>query len=136
MSDKIIGNLTDEHQHIEGSLVNTDTHVEASLTPKSRNLQAGINEKGTKNYNYLYNKPSINGTTLIGDMSIIEDKTFVYDQTVPSSEWHVKHDLDKYPAVTVVDSAGTEVIGAIDYIDLNNVILTFTGAFSGRAFFN
>lgn len=136
MNDKLIGDLTNEHQRIEGSLVSTDVQITGSLSPKTRTLSGQLDGHGTKDYNHLYNKPSINGQTLVGDTTIIEDKTFVYEQTQPSNEWHIKHDLNKYPAVTVVDSAGTEVIGAVDYIDLNNVVLTFIGAFSGRAFFN
>lgn len=136
MSDKLVGDLTNEHQRIEGSLVSTDAQISGSLSPKTRTLSGRLDGHGTRDYNHLYNKPSINGQTLVGDTTIIEDKTFVYEQSRPSSEWTVEHGLEKFPAVTVVDSAGTEVIGAIDYIDLNTVILTFVGAFSGKAFFN
>ena len=136
MEDRIVGDLANEHQKIEGSLVSTDVQISGSLSPKTRTLFGRLDSNGTKDYNHLINKPSINGQTLIGDTTIIEDKTFVYDQTVPSSEWTIKHNLEKFPAVNIVDSAGTEVIGAIDYIDINTVVITFTGAFSGRAFFN
>ena len=136
MSYKLIGDLTNEHQRIEGSLVSTDVQISGSLSPKTQTLSGELDGNGTRNYNHLFNKPSINGQTLIGDTTIIEDKTFVYEQNRPSSVWTVEHGLEKFPAVTVVDSAGTEVIGAIDYIDLNTVTLTFVGAFSGKAFFN
>ena len=136
MEDRIVGDLANEHQRIEGSLVSTDVQISGSLSPKTRTLSGRLDSNGTKDYNHLINKPSINGQPLIGDTTIVEDKTFVYDQTVPSSEWTIKHNLEKFPAVNVVDSAGTEVIGAIDYIDINTVVITFTGAFSGRAFFN
>lgn len=36
----------------------------------------------------------------------------------------------------IVDSAGTVVIGEIDYLDDNTVRLTFCAAFSGTAYFN
>lgn len=36
----------------------------------------------------------------------------------------------------VVDSAGTVVIGEVDYLDDNTVRLTFCAAFSGTAYFN
>lgn len=35
-----------------------------------------------------------------------------------------------------VDSAGTVVIGEVDYLDDNTVRLTFCAAFSGTAYFN
>lgn len=125
MSDKIIGKRTDTHQHINGTLVTKGGHI-----------NGGIDDHGTKNYNHLYNKPSINGQTLIGDTTIVEDKHYVHIQSMPASVWTVRHGLNKYPAVTVVDSAGTEVIGAVEYIDVNNVQLTFVGEFSGKAIFN
>jgi len=64
------------------------------------------------------------------------DKTFIYEQAVPSATWNVNHNLDKFPSVAVVDSANTTVEGGIEYIDENNLTLTFTGAFSGKAYLN
>ncbi len=101
----------------------------------------GIVNATSDNYNNLSNKPSINGVTLVGnktseELGIVCDKTFAYNQALSSNVWEIKHDLDKYPAVTVVDSGGSVVIGEIVYIDKNNVRITFTSAFSGKAYFN
>lgn len=101
----------------------------------------GIVNATSDNYNNLSNKPSINGVTLVGnktseELGIVCDKTFAYNQAISSNVWEIKHDLDKYPAVTVVDSGGSVVIGEIVYIDKNNVRITFTSAFSGKAYFN
>ena len=68
------------------------------------------------------------------DMSA--NKNFVFTQNVAAARWEVQHDLDGWPAVTVVDSAGTEVVGDVQYIDKNNVVISFTAPFSGKAFFN
>ena len=64
------------------------------------------------------------------------DKHYLHTQSVASDTWTVKHSLGKYPAVTVVDSAGTVVIGDVEYIDTNTCVLKFNGAFSGKAYFN
>lgn len=64
------------------------------------------------------------------------DKTFTFTQGSPSATWVVTHNLNKYPSVTVVDSAQTEVIGSVDYDSLNEVTITFAAAFSGYAYFN
>lgn len=101
----------------------------------------GIVNATSDNYNNLSNKPSINGVTLVGnktneELGIICDKTFVYNQATSSDIWEITHNLNKYPAVTVVDSGGSVVIGEIVYIDKNNVRITFTSAFSGKAYFN
>lgn len=64
------------------------------------------------------------------------DKHFVFNQSVPASTWNIEHGLEKYPSVTVVDSAGNEVVGDCEYIDDNNVVVTFSNAFSGKAYLN
>jgi hypothetical protein len=65
-----------------------------------------------------------------------DDKSFVYEQNMPTNMWTVEHELSKYPAVTVVDTAGSVVDGKVEYLDLNTVQLTFNSAFSGKAYFS
>jgi hypothetical protein len=62
--------------------------------------------------------------------------TYVFQQQVASNSWVVTHNLDCFPPVQVVDSAGNEVIGDIDYISNNQLVLRFTSAFSGVAYLN
>jgi hypothetical protein len=64
------------------------------------------------------------------------DLTFRFVQSSPLAVWVVVHGLGKHPAIRVVDSAGSAVVG--DYHDdsLNQSTLTFAGAFSGEAYFN
>lgn len=64
------------------------------------------------------------------------DKNYLYFQDVASDLWEIKHNLDKFPSVTVIDSAGSEVIGEIEYIDTNNLKIKFAGSFSGKATLN
>ncbi|EMS72153.1 hypothetical protein CTER_1917, partial [Ruminiclostridium cellobioparum subsp. termitidis CT1112] len=64
------------------------------------------------------------------------DKNYVHVQLVPASEWLINHNLHKYCSVIVVDSADSVVIGDIQYIDQDNVKLTFTAAFAGKAYCN
>ena len=67
---------------------------------------------------------------------IAADKFFAYEQTVSSKLWSVDHGLNKYPSITVVDSAGSVVIGEVIYVSLNSVLITFVGEFMGKAYFN
>ena len=53
-----------------------------------------------------------------------------------SKEWVITHNLGHFPSVSVVDSAGTVVVGEINYIDQNTIIASFSGAFSGKAYLN
>ena len=64
------------------------------------------------------------------------DLNFVFNQLIPSAIWNVTHNLNKYPSVTVVDSGGTVVVGDINYIDTNNLTITFSFIFSGKAYMN
>ena len=74
------------------------------------------------------------------DPSDADDKTFEFEQVTPSTAWGnngvVTHNLAKFPSITVVDTAGTVVTGQYDYIDNNNVTLTFSAAFAGKAYLN
>jgi hypothetical protein len=64
------------------------------------------------------------------------DKHVVFTQASPSATWSVNHSLNKFPSVTVVDSAGTQVIGDVQHIDSNNITITFINQFSGKAYIN
>ena len=44
--------------------------------------------------------------------------------------------MKKYPSVTIIDSANNEVMGAVEYIDHNNLKITFNGAFGGKEYLN
>lgn len=58
----------------------------------------------------------------------------VYSQPVPSTTWNITHSLGGRPSITVVDSAGTVVIGEITYISDSQITASFTAAFSGFAY--
>jgi len=62
--------------------------------------------------------------------------TFEFVQSTPSTTWTINHKLGKFPSITVIDSANTVVVGEYTYTDNNNVILTFSAGFSGKAFLN
>jgi hypothetical protein len=64
------------------------------------------------------------------------DKNFVFNQSSASSTWTINHTLDKFPAVEVVNSANTIVIGDITYNSTSQITITFTAAFSGKAYLN
>lgn len=62
--------------------------------------------------------------------------TYIHDQMSSADTWTINHNLDKYPSVSVVDSAGSLVIGDVKYISRNALIVTFVGEFSGKAYLN
>ena len=64
------------------------------------------------------------------------DLTYVHTQNSPSTTWNVAHNLGKLPSITIVDSGGTEVVGEVTHTDSDNAVLTFSAAFSGKAYVN
>lgn len=58
---------------------------------------------------------------------------FIHDQALPSGTWIINHGLNRFPQVTVTDSAGTVVEGSISYDSSNTITITFSAAFAGRA---
>ena len=62
--------------------------------------------------------------------------TYVFTQGVPATTWTIPHNLGNFPSVSVVDSTKRVVNGTIDYIDDNNLTVTFGAPFSGQAFLN
>jgi len=62
--------------------------------------------------------------------------SYAHNQSVSASTWTVSHNLGFFPSVTVVDSGGTTVIGDVSYITENQVSITFSAAFGGKAYFS
>jgi len=72
-----------------------------------------------------------------GDITvIINTSTFIFTQAVAATVWNINHSLCKFPSVTVVDTGDTVVVGQVEYIDNENVRVTFNSAFSGKAYLN
>jgi hypothetical protein len=67
---------------------------------------------------------------------IVNDKHFMHIQGLASTEWDITHNLNKFPSVSVIDSDNKLVIGEIQYQDPNNLKITFSGSFSGKAYLN
>ena len=59
---------------------------------------------------------------------------YIHDQTIASTTWVVTHNLNGFPNVTVVDSAGTEVVGTVTYNSDDQITLEFSAPFSGKAY--
>lgn len=65
------------------------------------------------------------------------DKNYVYKQITLSKEWLIKnHGLNKFPSVTIFDEGGEEVIGEKEYIDENNMKISFGLPIAGVAYLN
>lgn len=59
-----------------------------------------------------------------------------HDQITPSDKWIITHNLGFHPSVTVVDTAGTEVVGATTYLSDAQLEINFSAAMAGKAYLN
>jgi hypothetical protein len=59
---------------------------------------------------------------------------YTHTQGTSSATWVVNHYLGWNPNVTVQDSALTTVEGNVIYTNNNSLTITFSGAFSGKAY--
>ena len=48
----------------------------------------------------------------------------------------VTHNLGKFPSVTVVDSAGSHVVGDVQHTSINSLTITFKNNFTGKIYVN
>lgn len=62
--------------------------------------------------------------------------TFVFEFDASQAQWEINHNLNKRPSVTVVDSAETVMTCAVEYVDANNIRITFNAPFKGTAYLN
>lgn len=62
--------------------------------------------------------------------------SYIHNQSVPAAIWTVTHNLGRFPSVSVVDSAGTLVFGEVKYLSNNQLTVTFSAAFGGKAYIN
>ena len=64
----------------------------------------------------------------------VSEVFYVHTQASPSATWTINHNLNGNPTAVVLDSAGTQCEGPFSYPSLNQMVITFTAAFSGTAY--
>jgi len=62
------------------------------------------------------------------------DVSYTHTQAVASATWTINHNLGFNPTAVVLDSAGTQCEGTFSYPTVNQMVITFTAAFSGTAY--
>ena len=102
----------------------SDTEVKSTVDVEASGFKTPT---GTSSQ-YLMADGSVNGNG--GDLN------FIHNQGVASATWAITHGLNKYPSITVIDSANRVVVGQIEYININSLTITFTASFSGKAYLN
>ena len=92
----------------------THTHVEADINDLDKYTQAEVN-------------------ALIASST---DKFYEHTQASSNAVWTIPHGLGKKPSVDVQDGSGNSIEGSVNYVDSNNLTITFNTAFTGSAYLN
>lgn len=98
-----------------------------------KTIDGPLVEKSTKSSTITNVSELINDAGYITADDIPQMEPFVHDQLSPSKMWTITHNLNKYPNVTIADSAGSVVWGDIKHIDFNTTEISFSVAFAGKA---
>lgn len=108
-------------QEAPGVTVVADEEVVATVVVGHQGPPGGTGDKGDK-----------------GDQGIpgLSGANYVHDQMAAADSWVIDHMLNRFPSITVVDSAGSVVYGDEVYETPNRVRLNFSVPFSGKAFLN
>ena len=77
-----------------------------------------------------------NVITTTSSVAIVGGATYTHHQLSSSSTWTITHNLGRFPSVTIVDSAGNVQIGEVFYSSSNQVIVSFSSPFGGKAYLN
>lgn len=67
---------------------------------------------------------------------LVSASSYIHNQVASSATWNIAHNLNKYPSVTIVDAGNIVVVGDVQYTDLNNLVVTFSGGVTGKAYLN
>lgn len=63
-------------------------------------------------------------------------RTYEFTQSEPSLVWIINHNMNKFPAVTIVLSDGSSVYADVHYISNNRIDILFKKPTDGRAYLN
>jgi hypothetical protein len=59
---------------------------------------------------------------------------YTHTQSTSSAVWTINHNLGGNPTAVVLDSAGTMCEGTFTYPSINQMVITFSSAFTGTAY--
>lgn len=102
----------------------------------SYTLATNIDIVSKTNSTIIQAQEPFDGYALLVDQMSEAISTFVYEQAVSSDTWTINHYLNKFPSVTIVDSAGTSFTAKVEYIDKDKCVVYMNGATTGKAYLN
>lgn len=113
----------------------TETQVNEAIQAESDIINARIDDIEQSSITEIVGEGNISATQSDNTVTITAE-TFVFEQGIPADTWEITHNLNKYPSVTLTDSAGRVFQSEIDYIDTNSLVVYINGAVNGKAYIN
>lgn len=114
----------------ESGSVNYGAYEITAITSLSNAYLFTLTHKGSSG------EPTGSSITFANTGNTTADRFFTFTQASASASWTIQHNLEKFPSVTVIDSANDIVYGNTTYTDENNLTITFSAPFSGKAYLN
>lgn len=65
---------------------------------------------------------------------ITTTNSFIYEQGIAADTWVINHNLNKIPAVLVLDSANNIIETAVEYPTLDTCVVKLKNSFKGKAY--
>lgn len=63
----------------------------------------------------------------------IQQFQYIHDQGPALATWTITHNLGRYPEIITTDTSHRRIFGAVTYPSVNQAVVSFSGAQSGRA---
>lgn len=139
------GILIDDQSLSYNASTNTITTADGSTVVLSNLPSSSSIANWDSAYDNMITSAAISGNTTKtltlnqqdgGTVTVSYVDTYVHTQSTSSATWTITHNMNKYPSVTIIDSANTVVEGEVEYTSLNEVEVTFSGGFTGTAYMN
>ena len=109
--------------------------IDTELKSYTLNTTVSVGARGKSAYESWLDQGNT-GTEAQFVAALLSNSTFTFNQQVASSEWTITHNLNKFPSVTIIDSADSVVYGEVQYNSANSLTISFTADFSGKAYLN
>lgn len=113
---KAIGLTDEQYDQLSEAYNRSVMSIDISSTTTNRNITLTYRDETTISDSYEY--------------------AYIHDQSIPALSWVIDHNLNKFPSVTIIDTANSEIIGEVLYNNSNTLTLNFSASFSGKAFLN
>jgi hypothetical protein len=114
---RVLGVDAVETVNIKDGNVTDDKLSDTTVTPGSyTNTNLTVDQKGRIT-------SASNGPALVPDKNAT-----VSTGGAPVTLYSFNHSLGKYPAVTVIDASGNEIVAGVNHVDVNNIDVTFSPA--------